>query len=65
MATVQSTLKLNDKMSGVMGNIVKAMNSTLTAMRAIKKEDLGKEFADASADIKLAETSLNDYNKSL
>lgn len=65
MATVQSTLKLNDKMSGVMGNIVKAMNSTLTAMRAIKKEDLGKEFADASADIKLAEKSLNDYNKSL
>lgn len=65
MATIKSTLALNDRMSGTLGNVVKAMNSTLHAMRAVKGENLGKTFETAAADIKLAEKSINDFNNSL
>lgn len=65
MATIQSTLALNDRMTATFSSITKAMNSTLTAMRSIKNQDIGEEFNQAAADIRLAENAVDDFNSSL
>lgn len=65
MATIQSTLALQDKMSPAFSAINKAMNSTLTAMRSIKGMEIGPEFAKAAADVKLAENAINNFNAGL
>ncbi|KAK9679506.1 Tape measure protein [Popillia japonica] len=52
-------------MSKTFSSINKAMNSTLSAMRSIEGADVGAEFAQAAADIKLAEKAIDDMNKGL
>ena len=64
MATIQSTLSLNDRMSSTLSNIVKAMNSTLKAMQKIEGQDFGKEFRNASKYIKLANNDLKGFKSS-
>ena len=58
-------MKLIDKISGPMRAITKAMDSTLVAMRSIEGIELGSEFAQAAADVKLAENAVNDLNGDL
>jgi len=65
MATVKSSLGLTDKMSPVLSAITKSMNSTLTAIRSIKGAELGPEFAQAAADVRLAQNAIDDLNDSL
>lgn len=65
MATVQSTLKLQDRMSSTFTSITRAMNSTLTMMKNIKGQNLGADFSKAAADIRLAEIEVNNFNSSL
>lgn len=65
MASINSTLALQDKMSGPMLAITKAMNSGMAAMRGIEGVKLGPEFAQMSADIKLAEQAINQMNNEL
>lgn len=65
MATIQSTLSLNDKMSTTFSNITRAMHSTLNAMRAVKGQDLGGTFDRATTDIIEAEKALADFNNEL
>lgn len=52
-------------MSPAFSAITKAMNSTLTAIRNIKGAELGPEFAQAAADVKLAENAINSMNEDL
>ena len=56
---------MQDQMSGTFSSITKAMNSTLAAMRSIKGVDLGPEFAQASADIRMAERAVGDLNNGM
>ena len=65
MATIQSTLALQDKMSGTFSAINKAMGSTLKAIQSIKGVGLGAEFAQAAGDVKLAEAAIEELNRSL
>lgn len=65
IATISSTLKLNDQMSKTFSSITKAMKSTLSAVSSIEGADLGKEFAQASADVKLAEKAIEQMNEEL
>ncbi len=65
MATVQSTLALQDRMSNTLRVVTKAMNSTLTAMRAVKGVKLGPEFTKAAGDIKLAERALEQMDNEM
>ena len=65
MATVKSTLALQDNMSSTLSHITSAMRSTLSAMRDIKNQNLGESYAKASSQIELAEKSLNDFNNEL
>jgi hypothetical protein len=65
MATIQSTLSLQDSMSGTLKTITTALNSTLSAMKSIEGVKLGPEFAQAASDIKLAERSLETMNMKL
>lgn len=65
MATISSTLALNDKISGTLRTITTAMSSTLAAMRSIKGVDIGSEFAKAAADIKLAERAIDSLDNEM
>lgn len=65
MANIKSTLSLNDKMTGTLTSITKAMNSTLKVMHSVQKTDIGNTFTSAAADIKLAEKAIEDFNKDL
>lgn len=65
MATIKSSLALNDRMSPALKSITKAMNSTLQAMRQIKGQNLGEEFAEAAADVKLATMQVEDFSEAM
>lgn len=65
IATISSTLKLNDQMSKTFSTINKAMSSTLSAMKNIEGVKLGPEFAQAAADVKLAERAIEQMNDAL
>lgn len=67
MATIKSTLGLNDKMSSTLSSITKAMHSTIAAMQSANKTtgDTGTAFKKATEDISKAEQSLNKYKKEL
>jgi len=45
--------------------ITKAMNSTLSAMRGIQGAELGPTFASAAADVRLAESAVDQMNQEL
>jgi len=65
LATISSALALQDSMSKPMQAITKAMNSALTAIRSIKGAELGPEFAQAAADVRLATDEIDRMNQSL
>lgn len=65
MASINSTLRLQDSMSRPMQSITKAMKSTLTAIRSIEGAELGSAFAQAAADVRLAESSIDQMNNEL
>lgn len=65
MATIKSTLGLNDRMSSTLKSITKAMNSTLKAMYSVQKTDIGNTFTSAAADIKVAEKAVEAFNNDL
>lgn len=65
MAAISSTLKLHDSMSSTLRSINSAMSSTLAAMRSIKGAEIGAEFAQAAADVKLAENAIDQMNREL
>lgn len=62
MATIRSTLSLNDKMSAPLKAINNAMHSTLTAMRAVKGNNFDETFSKAEMAIKQADEELNKFN---
>lgn len=67
MATIQSTLALNDRMSSTLSSIVKAMHSTISTMQSVNKENgtMGNSFKKAQQDINKAEKELQNFNKGL
>jgi tape measure domain-containing protein len=62
MATIRSTLSLNDKMSAPLKAINNAMHSTLSAMRAVKGNNFDETFSKAEMAIKQADEELNKFN---
>lgn len=62
MATVKSTLSLQDKMSSTLSHITKAMNATLQTMKNIDSQNLGDSFEEATKQIKLAENQLKKFD---
>ena len=62
MATIRSTLSLNDKMSSPLKAINNAMHSTLSAMRAVNGNKFDQTFANAEIAIKKADEELNKFN---
>ena len=67
MATIQSTMALNDKMSSTLSSIVKAMHSTLSAMQSVEKQNgnMGKAFQKAQANIIEAESQLKNFDNQI
>ncbi|MGL5512768.1 MAG: tape measure protein, partial [Sporomusa sp.] len=65
MSTISSTLVLQDRMTRPMQAITKAMGSTLKAIRSIEGAKLGPEFAQAAADVRLAENAVEQMNTRL
>ena len=67
MATITSTLKLQDKMSSTFSSITKAMHSTLNVMKSVNSENgnMGNSFKKAKSDILEAEKQLNSLNNQL
>lgn len=65
MATITSTLKLQDKMSSTFSSITKAMHSTLSAMQSVKTENgsMSSAFKKAQTDILNAEKSLKSFEQ--
>lgn len=62
MATIRSTLSLNDRMSSPLKAINNAMHSTLSAMRAVNGNKFDQTFANAEIAIKKADEELNKFN---
>ena len=67
MATIQSTMSLNDRMSTTLSSIVKAMHSTISTMQSVNKENgnMSSAFKKAQTDINNAEKNLRNFNKGL
>ena len=69
MATVSSTLKLNDQMSPVMRHILQAMNQTLKAMEQLdssaQRADFSKQFGLARHEIDAATQALDSFENGL
>lgn len=67
MATLQSTISLNDRMSSTLSSIVKAMHSTLSAMQSVEKQNsnLGKSFQKAQQNITQAEKELKLFDNQI
>ena len=65
MASISMAFALEDKMSRTLYSITNALGSTLSAMRSVQSNPLGPEFAQAAADIKLAENTINEFNDEL
>lgn len=67
MATIQSTMSLNDRMSTTLSSIVKAMHSTISTMQSVNKENgsMSNAFKKAQTDINNAEKNLRNFNKGL
>ena len=65
MAQIKSSLVLRDAMTPVLRSTIRALNSTLTAMKSIKNVQLGASFAQATRDIQAANTAFNRMEKSL
>ena len=56
MATIQSTMSLNDRMSTTLSSIVKAMHSTISTMQSANKEN-----GSMSNAFKKAQTDINNF----
>ena len=65
MATIKTTLSLNDRMSKAFVNITTAMKSSLDVMKSIKSENIGDTFNKAAADINRAERAVQEFNDSI
>ena len=65
MAQIKSSLVLRDAMTPVLRSTIRALNSTLTAMKSIKNVQLGASFAQATRDIQAANNAFNRMEKSL
>lgn len=52
-------------MSPTFSAISRAMSSTLSAIRSVKGAELGPHFAQAAADVKLAENAIDQMNREL
>lgn len=67
MATITSTLKLQDKMSSTFSSITKAMHSTLNVMKSVSSENgsMSKSFDAAKKDIINAEKELKTLQQEL
>ena len=62
MATIKTTLALNDRMSKAFSSITTAMKSSLSVMKSIKSENIGDSFNQAAADINRAERAVQNFN---
>ena len=65
MATIKTTLSLNDRMSKAFVNITTAMKSSLDVMKSIKSENIGDAFNKAAADINRAERAVEEFNNTV
>lgn len=65
MATIKTTLALNDRMSKAFSSITTAMKSSLSVMKSIKSENIGDSFNQAAADINRAERAVQNFNNSI
>ena len=67
MATIQSTMALNDRMSSTLSSIVKAMHSTLSAMQSVEKQNgnMGKAFQKAQQNVIQAEKQLKQFDSQI
>lgn len=67
MATITSTLKLQDKMSSTFSSLTKAMHSTLNVMKSVSSENgnMSKSFDSAKKDIINAEKELKSLQQEL
>ena len=64
MATVRNTILLQDKMSPILGTVIRSLNSTINAMSSVDKAS-NSAFKQARADIKQADVALDNFNKEL
>lgn len=65
MATIKNTLALQDNMSKTLSSVTRAMHSTLTAMKSIEGQNLGKAFNVAKSDTSNAEKQLKYFNSTI
>lgn len=65
MPGIKQTLALQDKMSAVLVNITRTMDTTLKMMKQLKGANLDDTFNEAALSAAEARNSLNDFNQSL
>lgn len=65
MASIKQTLTLQDKMSRVLVNMTKTMDSTLRMMKQVKGANFDETFNEAAQSAAQARSSLDQYNKEL
>ena len=65
MATVRETIELQDKMSPVLGNIIRSLRGTISAMKKLDASIDDSKFQKIENDLSRAENALVDFNNEL
>lgn len=65
MATVRETIELQDKMSPVLGNIIRSLRGTISVMKKLDASIDDSKFKKIENDLLRAENALADFNNEL
>lgn len=65
MATVRETIELQDKMSPVLGNIIRSLSGTISVMKKLDASIDDSKFQKIENDLLRAENALADFNNEL
>lgn len=65
MATVRETIELQDKMSPVLGNIIRSLRGTISVMKRLDASIDDSKFKKIENDLLRAENALADFNNEL
>ena len=65
MATVRETIELQDKMSPVLGNIIRSLRGTISVMKKLDASIDDSKFQKIENDLLRAENALVDFNNEL
>lgn len=65
MATVRETIELQDKMSPVLGNIIRSLRGTISVMKKLDASIDDSKFQKIENDLLRAENALADFNNEL